>query len=65
MIDWTRRRWLTEEPQIEDARKLEREGKGAVFDDGLGGACEWVPCVFHALPTPGELKEGKAHADER
>ena len=26
MIDWTRRRWLTDEPQIETARKLEREG---------------------------------------
>ena len=65
LIDWTRRRWLTDEPQIETARKLEREGRGTVFDDGLGGACEWLPNIYHDLPTPGELKEGKAHADQR
>ena len=58
-------RWLNEEPQIETARKLEREGRGTVLDDGLGGACEWLPNIYHDLPTPGELKEGKAHADQR
>lgn len=48
LIDWTRRRWMVGEGEIEDARKLEREGKGAVFDDGDGGPVLWVPCA-HAL----------------
>jgi hypothetical protein len=58
LIDWTRPRWLTEEPQIEDACKLEREGKGTVYDDGDGGPVQWVPNInlYYALPTPGELK---------
>ena len=43
LIDWTRRRWLTDEPQIEDARKLERAGLGRVYDDGDGGPVQWVP----------------------
>jgi hypothetical protein len=52
MIDWTRRRWLTDEPQIEDARKLERAGLGKVYDDGDGGPVLWVPCEADALRCP-------------
>ena len=43
LIDWTRPRWMIDEPQIEDARKLEREGLGRVYDDGDGGPVQWVP----------------------
>ena len=43
LIDWTRPRWMVGELEIETARKLEREGKGRVYDDGDGGPVQWVP----------------------
>ena len=43
LIDWTRPRWMIGEGEIETARKLEREGKGRVYDDGDGGPVQWIP----------------------
>lgn len=48
MIDWTKPRQITAETVLEEARAMERAGKGKVIDDGHPPAL-WVPYREPAL----------------